>query len=102
MCELRDARDVDDRSDCVRRSDARDDADAVIELALEIVEIEAQVIGDVDPVDFEAAVGREIDPGRDNAVVIEARYQDAVTLAPVSRGGAREREVEHRHVLTED
>ena len=36
--------------------------------------------------------------GDDAAVVVEPRDEDPVALAPVARRGAREREVEHRHV----
>ena len=97
-----DARDVDDRADRVRRGDARDDAHALVELPLEVVEVEAQVVGDVDPVDLEAAVGGELDPRRDAAVVVEARDEDPVALLPVARRRAREREVERRHVRAED
>ena len=100
--ELGDAREVDDRADGIRRRDARDDAHALVELPLEIVEVEPQVLGDVDPVDLEAAVGRELDPRRDAAVVVEARDEDPVAFLPVARRRAREREVEHRHVRAED
>ena len=83
-------------------ADAGDDAHALVELPLEVVEVEPQVLGDVDPVDLEAAVGRELDPRRDAAVVVEARDEDPVAFLPVARRGAREHEVERRHVRAED
>ena len=68
----------------------------------EVVVVEAQILGHVHPLDLEAAVGGELDPRRDAAVVVEARDEDPVALVPVARGGAREREVEPRHVGAED
>ena len=100
--ELRDPRDVDDRADRVRRPDARDDAHALVEPVREVVVVEAQILRHVHPLDLEAAVGGELDPRRDATVVVEARDEDPVALAPVARGGAREREVEPGHVGTED
>ena len=82
--ELRDALRVGDRADGVRRVDARDDARSVVELALEIVEVEAQVVGDVDPVDLEAAVGGELDPRCNAAVVVEPADEDLVAFLPVA------------------
>ena len=102
MRELGDAGDVDDRPDGVRRRDAGDDAHPVVQLPLEIVQIEAQVGGDVHPVELEAAVGRQLDPRRHAAVVVEPRDEDPVALAPVARCCPRQREVEHGHVLAED
>jgi len=72
------------RPDRVRRVDAGDDARALVELPLEIVEIEAEVLGDVDPVDLEAAVGGDLDPWRNTAVVVEAADEDAVAFLPVA------------------
>ena len=100
--ELRDARHVDDRADRVRRADARDHAHAVVQPVREVVVVEPQVLGHVHPLDLEAAVRGELDPRCNAAVVVEAGDQDPVALVPVARGGAREREVEHGHVLTED
>ena len=100
--ELGDARHVDDRAERVRRADARDDPRPLVQLPREVVVVEQQVIGDVDPVDLEAAVGGELDPRRDAAVVVEARHENPVALLPVARCGAREGEVENGHVLPED
>ena len=100
--EFRDARNVGDRADGVRSRDAGDDAHAVVEFPLEIVEVEAKLGSDVDPVHLEAAVGGEFHPRRDAAVVVEPRDEDLVPDAPVARGRAREHEVERRHVRAED
>ena len=100
--ELRHARDVDDRPDRVRRADARDDAHALVEPVREVVVVEPQILRHVHPLDLEAAVGGELDPRRDAAVVVEAGDEDPVALLPVARRGAREREVEPRHVRAED
>jgi hypothetical protein len=67
-----------------------------------IVEVESEILGDFDPVDLEAAVGRELDPRRDATVVVEARDQDPIALPPVARRRARQHEVERRHVGAED
>jgi len=77
-------------------------AHALVELALEIIQVEPEILGDVDPVDLESAVGRELDPGRNSTVVIEPRDQNPVAFLPVARRRARKREVEHGHVRPED
>ncbi len=100
--ELRDPCDVDDRADRVRRPDARDDAHALVEPVREVVVVEAQILRHVHPLDLEAAVCGELDPRRHSAVVVEPRHEDPVALAPVARGGARQREVEPGHVGAED
>ena len=100
--ELRHAGDVDDRPDRIRRRDARDDAHPLVEAVREVVVVEPQILGHVHPFDFEAAVGGELDPRRDAAVVVEAGDEDPVALVPVARRRAREREVEPRHVRPED
>ena len=69
--ELRDPRDVDDRADRVRRADARDDTHPLVEPVREVVVVEAQILGHVHPLDLEAAVGGELDPRRNAAVVVE-------------------------------
>ena len=92
---------VDERSDCVARDRAGDDAGAVGELALEVVEVERQVLVHVDEVDVHPPVRGELDPRRRAAVVVEARDDHLVALAPVASGGAAEREVHRGHVHPE-
>ena len=100
--ELAHALHVDDRPERIRRRNGRDDAHALVELPLEVVEIESQIVGDVDPVELQALVGRELAPRRDAAVVVEPRDEDAVALLPVARRRPGEGEVEHGHVRAED
>ena len=100
--QLRDARDVDNRPDRVRRADARDHAHPLVEPVREVVVVQAQIRGHVHPLDLEAPVGGELDPRRDTAVVVEARDQDPVAFVPIAGGRARKGEVEPRHVRAED
>ena len=69
--QIRHACDVDDRPDRVRRADAGDDAHALVEPVREVVVVEAQILGHVHPLQFEAAIGCELDPRRDTAIVVE-------------------------------
>jgi hypothetical protein len=49
-----------------------------------VVKVEPEIVGDVDPVDFEAAVRSELDPRRDTAVVVETADEDLVAFLPVA------------------
>ena len=100
--QLGDARDVGDRPHGVRRGDTRDDTHAVVELPLEIVEVEAKLGSDVDPLHLEAAICGDLDPRRDATVVVEPGDENPVALLPVAGRGAREHEVERRHIRAED
>ena len=71
MRQVRHARDIDDRPDRVRRPDARDDTHAFVEPVREVVEVEPEILRHVHPLDLEAAVGGELDPRRNAAVVVE-------------------------------
>jgi hypothetical protein len=100
--ELGDLRDLGDRPDGVRGPRVGNDARAVAELPLEVVEVEGAVVADAGEADDEVAVAGKLEPGRDVRVVVEPRHEDLVAGAPVAGGGAREREVERRHVRAED
>ena len=102
VCELDDAPNVGERADCVGCDGERDDARAVGELPLEVVEIERRVVVDVDEADREVLVVGELEPRRHVRVVVELGDEDLVALAPVASGGARQRERERRHVRAED
>ena len=93
---------VGDRADRVRGEREGDDARSVGELPLEVVEVEAAVLVDVDEPHDEALVVRELEPRRDVGVVVEARDEDLVARLELAPGRAREREVERRHVRAED
>src|SRR5262249_23583903 len=79
-----------------------DHASPFCELAFQIVEVEARVLPDLDEADAQAVVTGELQPGRDVAVVVEARDEDLIARLERARERAREREVERRHVLAED
>src|SRR5262249_61455286 len=88
VSELAASADVDDGADRVRRVDARHDLRPPVEAALEVVQVEAKILGHVDPADLEPAVGSELEPRGDAAVVVEPRDENAVALVPVPRRGA--------------
>ena len=79
-----------------------DDPGALGQLSLEVVEVERRVLVDLDEVDPEIEVVRELEPRRDVPVVVEARDEDLVAGRERPPERAREREVERRHVLAED
>ena len=99
--QLRDALRVGQGSNRVRGEREGDDPGPVGELPLEVVHVEPAVLVDVDEADDEIAVVRQLEPGRDVAVVVEPRDEDLVTGAEFASDGAREREVERRHVRPE-
>ena len=70
--------------------------------AREVVEVERRVVADVGEADDEVEVVRELEPGRDVAVVVEPRDDDLVAGLELAPERAREREVERRHVRAED
>ena len=102
MRELHDSLRVRQRSDRVRRKWKRDDARPVRELTLEIAVVERRVVCDVDEADLHVQVVCELEPRRDVAVVVELRDEDLVARPKGSADGARQREVERRHVRSED
>jgi hypothetical protein len=86
----------------VRRPGEGDDPRPLRQLAFEVLEVEAEVLGRVDQHHLGAAVGGELDPGRDVAVMVEAGDEDLVARAEVAPRGPAEVEVERRHVRPED
>ena len=67
----------------------------------QVVEVEAALVVDLAETDRQTLVVRELEPRRDVAVMVELGADDLVAVAPVAGGGAREREVERRHVRAE-
>ena len=78
MGELDDALRVRRRAERVRGEREGDDAGAVRQLPLEVVEVERRVLVDLDEADAEVEVVRELEPRRDVAVVVETRDEDLV------------------------
>jgi hypothetical protein len=100
--EVCDASNVRDRPDGVRGPGESDDASPLRELAFEIVHVDrAVLLVQVGEADHEAEVARQLEPGGDVAVMVESRAEDLVARTERACGGAREREVERRHVRTE-
>ena len=79
---------VGDAAGGVRGEREGDDPGAVRELALEVVVVDRELVGRRGDEQLEAAVGGELDPGRDAAVVVELGRQD---LAAGRRGRGRRR-----------
>ena len=100
--ELDDPPDVRQRADRVRRDRERDDARALVQQPLQVVEVERRVVVDVDEVDGQTLVVRELEPRRHVRVVVELRDDDLVALAPGAAGRPRQRKGERRHVRAED
>ena len=66
------------------------------------MQVERRVVVDVDEADLQVEVVRELEPGRDVPVVVEAGDEDLVPGAQRAPERAGEHEVERRHVLAED
>ena len=79
---------VRDRAGGVRGEGERHHARPLAELALEVVVVDGQLVGGGGDANGQPAVGRELDPRGDAAVVVELRRQDLVTGAK-SRPAAR-------------
>ena len=87
--------------DGVRGRRERDDARPVGELALQVVVVERELVGDVDEADDDADVVLELEPRRDVRVVVEPRDEHLVARRERPREGARQQEVERGHALPE-
>ncbi len=100
--ELDDLPDVRQRADRIRGDRERDDARAIGQLPLEVVEVERRVVADVDEAHLETAVVRQFEPRRHVRVVVEPGDDDLVSLAPLPAGRPRQCKRECRHVRAED
>ena len=67
-----------------------------------MVEVDGRVVADLGEANLEAEVVRELEPGRDVAVVVEPRHDDLVAGLELPADRPREREVERGHVRAED
>ena len=101
VCDRGDLGDGCDRAHGVRGPWIGDDARALVHRARALVELEAAVVVHARKLHHEAAIVRELEPGRDVAVVVELGADDLVAFAPVARRSPRKREVERRHVRAE-
>ena len=94
--------DVVDRAEHVRHRADRQQAGAV-EQCVEVREVEAEVGGQRDPAQFDAAFGREHLPGDDVGVVLHVREHDRVAGLQVRAGPRVRDEVDRlRRVARED
>jgi len=100
--QLGDPGDVDERADRVRGPGERDHARALGELRSEVVEVERGVVADVGEADAQIEIPRQLEPGRDVAVVVQPGHEDLVAGRELPGRSPREREVERRHVGAED
>ena len=94
---LDDPADVRRRSDRVRGDRKGDDAGSLGELALEVVEVERQILVHADEADDDPEVVLELEPGGDVRVVVELRHEHLVAARERSGETAREQEVERGH-----
>ena len=99
--ELDHPRDVDERPDRVGGEREGDDSRPIGELPLQVGEVEPALVVDVREADDQVAVTRELEPGRDAAVVVEAGHDDLVAGAQLAPCRARQGEVQRRHVRPE-
>jgi hypothetical protein len=95
-------RDVDERTDRVRGPRERDNARAVREQRLEVLEIQRRIVADLREEHAQVEVVGELEPGRDVGVVVELRDDDLLARGQLPPERAGEREVERRHVRPED
>jgi hypothetical protein len=93
---------VGDRADRIGGPGERDHLGARSELALQVIEVQRRVVVQFDVPDHEVAVVRDLQPGRDPRVMIEAGDEDLVARAERAGGGPGQREVERGHVGPED
>ena len=100
--ELDDACSVRRCAERVRRERERDDPGALRQLPLKVFEVEGCVLADLDKVDPDVEVMRELEPRGDVPVVVEARDEDLVSRLERPPERAGQGEVERRHVLAED
>ena len=100
--ELAHAAGVGDRADRVGGPGERDHLGPRPELAFQVAEVQGRVVVQLDVPHHQIAVVRDLQPGRDAGVVVEARDQDLVARAERAGRGPGQREVERGHVGPED
>ena len=100
--ELADPAGVGDGTDRVRRPGERDHLGARPELALQVRDVERGVVVQPDVADHQVPVVRDLQPGSDPGVVIQAGHQDLVARLEGAGGGPGQREVQRGHVRPED
>jgi hypothetical protein len=100
--ELAHAPGVGDGTDRVRRPGERHHLGARPELALQVREVERGVVVQRDVPDHQVPVVRDLQPGGDPGVVVQAGHQDLVAGPERARGGPGQREVQRGHVRPED
>ena len=100
--ELAYAAGVGDRADRVGGPGERDHLGARPELALQVPDVEGRVVVQLDVPDHEVPVVRDLQPGSDPRVVVQAGDEDLVAGAERARRGPGQREVERGHVGPED
>ena len=100
--ELAHAAGVGDRADRVGGPGERDHLGPRPELAFQVAEVQGRVVVQLDVPHHQIAVVRDLQPGRDAGVVVEARDQDLVARAKRAGRGPGQREVERGHVRPED
>jgi len=100
--ELAYAAGVGDRADRVGGPGERDYLGARPELALQVPDVEGRVVVQLDVPDHEVPVVRDLQPGSDPRVVVQAGDEDLVARAERARSGPGQREVERGHVGPED
>ena len=93
---------VGDRADRVGGPGERDHLGARPELALQVPDVEGGVVTQLDVPDHEVPVVRDLQPGGDPRVVVQAGDEDLVARAERARRGPGQREVERGHVGPED
>jgi hypothetical protein len=97
-----DAPGVGDGTDRVRRPGERHHLGARPEFALQVREVERGVVVQRDVPDHQVTVVRDLQPGGDPGVVVQAGHQDLVAGPERARGGPGQREVQRGHVGPED
>jgi hypothetical protein len=93
---------VGDRADRVGGPGERDHLGARPELVLQVIEVKRGVVVELHLPDYQVAVVRDLQPGRDARVVVEAGDEDLVARAERAGGGPGQREVQRGHVQPED
>jgi hypothetical protein len=100
--ELAHAAGVGDRPDRVGGPGERDYLGPRPELAFQVLEVQGRIVVQLDVPHHQITVVRDLQPGRDAGVVVEARDQDLVARAEHAGRGPGQREIERGHIRPED